>query len=241
MTAKGIFITGTDTGVGKTVATAVLAKLLRDAGAKVGVMKPVTSGCVSTGDRLISEDAELLRWAAACEAPDCDISPYLLREPLAPSIAASIDGTSIDFAKITDAYGRLAACHDIVLVEGAGGLLTPLTDTGFISDLILRLGVPAIIVSRPNLGTVNHTLMTCLCAKNAGIEVKGIIINRFPEKPGPAEGYAREMMEKHSGARVIGIFPDCEWTNPTVQTDSIFRLIKDTRAGDSLVKYLLKG
>ncbi len=241
MTTKGIFITGTDTGVGKTVSTAVLAKLMRDAGVKVGVMKPVTSGCISTVGKLISEDAELLRWAASSQAPDSDICPYLLREPLAPSVAASIDGTSICFEKIAEAFVRLASCHDFVLVEGAGGLLTPLTEDRFVSDLILRLGLPAIVVARPNLGTVNHTLMTCLCAKNAGIELKGIIINKYPEKPGPAEEYAPDMIEKLSGVRIIGIFPETGWTNPAVQTDAIFRTIRGTRAGDSLVKFLMKG
>ncbi len=241
MTNNGIFITGTDTGVGKTVVAAVLAKLLRDAGVKVGVMKPVTSGCISTGGKLLSEDAELLRWAAASSAPDSDICPYLLREPLAPSVAASIDGTSICFEKIAEAYGRLAACHDFVLVEGAGGLLTPLAENRFVSDLVLRLGLPAIIVARPNLGTVNHTLLSCLCAKNAGIRLKGIIINKYPEKPGPAEEYAPEMIEKHSGVGIIGIFPETGWTNPAVQTDTIFRMIRGTQAGDSRVKFLMKG
>jgi dethiobiotin synthetase len=240
MTAKGIFITGTDTGVGKTVAAAVLAKLLRDAGVKVGVMKPVTSGCIDTGGKLISEDAELLRWASASGAPDSDICPYLLREPLAPSVAASLDGTSICFEKIAEAYGRLAACHDFIVVEGAGGLLTPLTEDGFISDLIRRLGLPALIVARPNLGTVNHTLMTCRCAKDACIGVKGIIINRYPENPGPAEEYAPNMIEERSGVRVIGIFPEAGWTNPAAQVDTIYRMIRETPAAEVLMKTLMK-
>jgi dethiobiotin synthetase len=240
MTNKGIFITGTDTGVGKTVATAVLAKLLRDTGIKVGVMKPVTSGCIVTGGKLLSEDAELLKWAAASDAPDSDICPYLLREPLAPSVAASMDGISISFEKIAEAYIRLAACHDFVLVEGAGGLLVPLTKEGFVSNLIRHLGLPAIIIARPGLGTVNHTLMTCLCAKNCGIGVKGIIINRYPQKPGPAEEYAPEMIEERSGVRVTGILPEIGWTNPAAQVDAIYRMIRGTTTALELVQSLLQ-
>ncbi len=207
MTGRGIFITGTDTGVGKTIVTAVLARRMRSSGLNVGVMKPVTSGCAIADGMLVSEDAELLKWAAGTTAAYADIAPYLLREPLAPSVSASIDGTCIRLDTISSAYRRLTATHDFVLVEGAGGLMVPLTDSHLVSDLIRHLDLPAIIVARPNLGTVNHTLMTCFCAKQLGIEVKGIIINNYPGNPGPAEEYAAEMMEKSSGVPVIGIFP----------------------------------
>jgi dethiobiotin synthetase len=239
MTNKGIFITGTDTGVGKTIVTAVIAKLMREAGVKVGVMKPVTSGCVATGEKLVSEDAELLKWAAATVMTDSEICPYLLREPLAPSVAAKIDGIDISFEKIAETYGRIADRHDFVLVEGAGGLLVPLTESMLVSDLIRHLGLPALIVSRPNLGTVNHTLMTCMCAKYSRIDLKGIIINRYPETPGAAEEYAPRMIESLTGVRVIGVFPEIVWTNPTVQAHSIYRMIRGTQVADDLLKSLM--
>ena len=119
-------ITGTDTGVGKTIVAATIARLLHQRGVNVGVMKPVTSGCREVDGRLVSEDAELLAWAAGCDSADPDTAPYRLKEPLAPSVAASREGVRIDFSRIRDAYDRLASRHDVVIVEGAGGLMVPL-------------------------------------------------------------------------------------------------------------------
>lgn len=221
MTAGGIFITGTDTGVGKTIVTAVLARLMRDKGLKVGVMKPVTSGCAVVNGKLVSEDGELLKWAAGVWAPPDDSCPYLLREPLAPSVAAAIDGVNISFDTISQSFLRLAANNDIVLVEGAGGLMVPLSEQRLVSDLISHLDLPAIIVARPNLGTVNHTLMTCSCAKQMGIEVKGVIICNYPENPGPAEVYAARMIEEFSGTPVLGVFPHISDGNPKKQVEGI--------------------
>ncbi|HKZ18085.1 MAG TPA: dethiobiotin synthase [Geobacteraceae bacterium] len=225
MTNKGIFITGTDTGVGKTVATAVIARILRGHGVKVGVMKPVTSGCIVVDGKLVSEDAELLKWASATTAADSDIAPYLLSAPLAPSAAATLDGTRICFSTIRAAYERLAAVHDFVLVEGAGGLMVPLIENLLVSDLIGYLGLPALVVSRPNLGTINHTLMTCFCAQQMGIEIKGIIVNNYPENPGPAEKYAPAMIEERSGVPVLGIFPHVNETDPATLTEAVYRKI----------------
>ncbi len=225
MTGRGIFITGTDTGVGKTVATAVLARILRSRGIRVGVMKPVTSGCAVVDGQLVSDDAELLKWASAAGAPDKDISPYLLKAPLAPSVAASMDGTRICFDTIVEAYERLAVTHDFILVEGAGGLMVPLTGNLMVSDLIGCLRLPALIISRPDLGTVNHTLMTCFCAKQTGIEVKGIIVNNYPENPGDAEKYAPGMIEERSGVPVIGIFPHVTQKDPKAQVETILEKI----------------
>ncbi|MBP1751693.1 MAG: dethiobiotin synthase [Geobacteraceae bacterium] len=228
MKNRGIFITATDTGVGKTVCTAVLAALLRSRGIKVGVMKPVTSGCIVIDGKLVSEDAELLKWAAGATAPDGDISPYLLSAPLAPSVSAFLDGVEIRFQTIREAYERLAASHDIVLVEGAGGLMVPLTESLLVSDLILYLGLPAIIIACPNLGTVNHTLMTCFCAQRMGIGLKGIIINNYPECPGEAEQYAPSMIETRSNVPVIGSFPHVVGRHPAAQVGAILEKISGT-------------
>ena len=149
---RAIFVTGTDTGVGKTVVTAALALLLRERGVNVGVMKPVTSGCVERGDSLVSEDAELLAWAAGVPL-DNDCAPYCLRTPIAPSVAAARENVRIDFSRIGDAFERLKAHHDFVLVEGAGGLMVPLSGGLMVADLVLALKLPLLVVARPNLGT----------------------------------------------------------------------------------------
>ena len=207
MRPKGLFVTGTDTGVGKTMVAAGIARYLRERAGRVGVLKPVTSGAVERGGTLVSEDAELLRWAAQCEAPLSDIAPYILREPIAPSEAARRDGVMVRFERIRESFDRMASFHDFLLVEGAGGLLVPLGPDLLVADLAKRLGMPLLIVARPDLGTVNHTLMTCECARARGIKVLGIVINGFPEIPGSAESYAPRLIEDLSGEAVLAVFP----------------------------------
>ncbi|TSK08120.1 MAG: dethiobiotin synthase [Geobacter sp.] len=209
MSAKSIFITGTDTGVGKTIASATIAMLLRRMGHSVGVMKPVTSGCIEQDGKLISEDAELLCFGAGVPVtPDC--TPYLLRAPLAPSVSASQDGVRINFQVIKEAYDRLAQKHEFVIVEGAGGLMVPLAGGLLVADLALHLGLPIVVVARPNLGTVNHTLLTTFTARTLGLKVKGVIVNRYPDTPDQAESYAPHMIDSLSGSQLLGLFPDIQ-------------------------------
>ena len=144
---RGIFITGTDTGVGKTVVAAALARLLRLRGINVGVMKPVTSGCSEQNGRLRSDDAELLAWAAELDSVENDNAPYLLRAPIAPSVAAEQEGVRVDFNAIADAFKRLAGRHDFVVVEGAGGLMAPISGGLMVADLANRLALPLLVVA----------------------------------------------------------------------------------------------
>ncbi len=210
MSGKGIFITGTDTGVGKSVVAAVLARLLHLRGVNVGVMKPVTSGAREEEDRLISDDAELLAWSAGLHRCDADIAPYLLRCPVAPAEAASLEGREIDFRIIGEAYARLAARHDLVIVEGAGGLMVPLAGNLLIADLVSFLDLPLLVVARPALGTINHTLMTCFSARQLGITLRGVIVNNYPEQPDPAEQSAPRLIGSLAGAPFLGVFPHLE-------------------------------
>lgn len=203
---KGIFITGTDTGVGKSVVAATLARLLRMKGINVGVMKPVTSGCREEDGRLVSDDAWLLCRAAGVSCSD-DVAPYLLREPLAPAEAAKLDGVRLDFARIRESYGRLAASHDFVIVEGAGGLMVPLAGGLLVADLVRELELPLLVVARPGLGTINHTLLTCFSAQQMGLPVAGVIVNNFPASPGPAERSAAHQIGSLCGAPVLGVWP----------------------------------
>jgi len=203
---RAIFVTGTDTGVGKTVVTAALALLLRERGVNVGVMKPVTSGCVERGDTLVSEDAELLAWAAGVPL-DTDCAPYCLRTPIAPSVAAAREKVRIDFSRIGEAFEGLKARHDFVLVEGAGGLMVPLSGGLMVADLVLGLKLPLLVVARPNLGTINHTVLTCYTAKHLGIEVRGTIINSYPDQPDAAEEYAPHLIDSLAGVPLLGVFP----------------------------------
>lgn len=207
-----LFVTGTDTGVGKTLVSASLAMLLNRRGVSVGVMKPVTAGCVLRNGTLVSEDAELL-CAAAGIPMDEECAPYLLKAPLAPSIAASLEGIKIDFGVIKKAYESLSKRYDIVIVEGAGGLMVPLNGGMLMADLASFLGLPIAVVARPNLGTINHTLLTTFAARTLGLTVKGVIVNRFPDPPDPASDYAPHMISSLSGAPVLCVCPEVEALN----------------------------
>lgn len=203
---RGFFITGTDTGVGKTIVAAAIARYLRDRKTRVGVVKPVTSGAIERDGRLISEDAELLRWASGCCSPDSDIAPYVLRHPLAPSKAAELEGVNITLEPIVAVWNRVSASHDMVVVEGAGGLLVPLADDLLVAHLAVQLDLPLFIVVRAGLGTVNHTLMTCECAQARGLTISGIIINGMSPIPDQAEESAARLIEFHSGIPVVAVF-----------------------------------
>ena len=209
MAPRGIFITGTDTGVGKTIVAATLARLLRMNGARVGVMKPVTSGCREEGGKLVSDDALLLCKAAGVELSD-DVAPFCLREALAPSDAAKIDGVRIDFSVIKAAFSRLASSYDYVIVEGAGGLMVPLSGGLLVADLARELELPLLVVARPGLGTINHTVLTCFAAQQLGLRVAGVIINGMPEHPGLAEKGAPHQIGSLCGASVLGVWPQCD-------------------------------
>ena len=207
--ARGIFITGTDTGVGKTVVAATLARLLVMRGVTAGVMKPVTSGCREQDGRLVSDDALLLCRAAGVTCSH-DIAPYLLREPVAPAEAAKLDGVRIDFSGITSAYERLSACHDVMIVEGAGGLMVPLAGGLLVADLVKALELPLLVVARPNLGTINHTVLTCFAAQQLGLTVAGVIINGYSDQPDLAERSAAHHIGSLCGAPVLGCWPQCD-------------------------------
>lgn len=204
----GYFIVGTDTGVGKTVVTAGLALALKARGINVGVMKPIETGCPVMDDERIPQDANFLIKASGVKDPLDLVCPYRLRQPAAPSIAARLDDTHVDINYINDQYFQLSLMHEIVLVEGLGGLLVPLNNSELLSDLILQLGLGMIVVARPNLGTINHTLLTINYAKMLGIPVTGLIINGFgKERITLTERTAPDEIQHFSDVEMLGILP----------------------------------
>ncbi len=241
MSAQGIFITGTDTGVGKTIVAATIARLLHRRGVNVGVMKPVTSGCREVDGRLVSEDAELLAWAAGSDGVDPDTTPYLLKEPLAPSVAASREGVRIDFSRIRDAYDRLATRHDVMIVEGAGGLMVPLAGGMLVADLILHLKLPVFVTTRPNLGTVNHTLLTTYAALQLGIQVKGIILNNYPDAPDAAAESAPHLLGTLCGAPLLGVFPHLEGADVKGIVEQLAARLMGDPATEVLLREMVGG
>ncbi|MBD2869988.1 dethiobiotin synthase [Paenibacillus arenilitoris] len=205
---RGLFVTGTDTGVGKTVVTAAIAAALRAEGTNAGVWKPVQSGGLPGGG---GTDAErLIRGSGIDERPDA-VAPYAFSAPLAPSLAAAAAGASITIGELIAAGKPLAARYEALLVEGAGGVAVPLSDDALIVDLIATLGLPALIVARSGLGTVNHTLLTASMLRAAGVPVAGVVLNDGyslnPERDDPSVVMNAGLIERYGGLRVLGRFP----------------------------------
>lgn len=206
--AKGIFITGTDTGVGKTVVAGALAMGLKKTGFSVGVMKPVETGCKKVGKRLVPSDAIFLKEATGVQDNLDIINPYRFEKPLAPAVASELEGIRIDITQILKTYNILRKRYDIIIVEGAGGILVPVYKDYLFLDLIRDLRLPVLIVARPWLGTINHTLLTIRCAQEYGIPVIGFILNYTKDlKQDPSEKTNPLVIKRLSNVPLIGIFP----------------------------------
>jgi dethiobiotin synthetase len=169
----------------------------------VGVMKPVESGCELVGGRPMPQDAVFLREAADVDDPLELVCPYCLKEPLAPALAAERSGISVDVEQVRRAFEALAGRHEMMIVEGAGGLLAPLSGAATNRDLARLLGLPMVIVARNVLGAVNHAALTVEAARRGGLEVAGIIVNNVRGSGGLAEETNPASLERWSGAPVL--------------------------------------
>jgi dethiobiotin synthetase len=208
--SKGIVITGTDTGVGKTVVSAALALTLRRRGLRVGVLKPVESGCPTENGRLQPRDALTLREASGCTAPLEVINPYALAEPLAPALAAARAGVFIDLGQIERCFRILGESHDVVLVEGAGGLLSPLGGDFTLLDLAARLRLPVLVIAANVLGAINHTALTVGAIRQRGLSVLGVILNNVGSGRGISIDTNEDSLRRWGGAALLGTVPYAE-------------------------------
>jgi dethiobiotin synthetase len=188
MPASALFVTATDTGVGKTTVAGALAELLSGRGIDVGVMKPVATGARRIGETLVSDDVRFLSWAAGIDGSDEAVCPACYEAPLAPWVAAREEGLPVNELEILAAYQKLVARHQVLIIEGIGGILVPLTEGLSVAGLARRLDAPLLIVARAGLGTINHTLLTLEASRREGLDVRGVLLNRAtPDPPGPAE------------------------------------------------------
>lgn len=205
----GLFITGTGTGVGKTIAAAAVTAALTGHGVNAGVMKPIATG-MDPGESGMS-DPDWLAWATGVTDPPDLIAPYRFGVPASPLVAAARDGRAIDPARIIEALEALSARHDCVVVEGIGGVLVPITADFFVADLAKQLGLPVLIVAHAGLGSINHTLLTVECLRNRGVAIGGLIFNH-PSPPLTAEAVSETVTTilRLSGARSFGELPYCE-------------------------------
>jgi dethiobiotin synthetase len=175
---QSIFITGTDTAVGKTTVSCGIAAAATQAGWKVGVFKPSETGCPTGPDgQLRPEDALRLRFFARNSLDTRTVCPYRFSAPLAPLVAARQESASVNVDTICDTHHAIASAHDVTLIEGAGGLLVPLAPSVTFADLAARLQAPLLVVVASRLGAINHALLTIRYAQRVGLRVLGYIVN----------------------------------------------------------------
>jgi dethiobiotin synthetase len=206
----GIFITATDTEVGKTVITGAIAAGLKKRGLDIGVMKPVASGGItSAAGEIVAEDATfLMRAAQVAEEERGLVNPVCLAPALTPAVAARISGITVDISKIMTAFGTLQEVHRIVLVEGVGGITAPLWEEYLVGDMAREMGLPLLVVAQPKLGTINHTVLTVDYAQRHGLKVAGVILNGWDETgKGVLEESNEHYIRRLTGLPILGKFP----------------------------------
>ncbi|MGH2719414.1 MAG: dethiobiotin synthase [Actinomycetota bacterium] len=199
--AGGVFVTGTGTGVGKTVVGAAIAAALGAAGLRVGAMKPAQTGASQGAD-----DLAFIRAATGLPPSVCR-GPYVLDAPLAPAVAARLEGQALDTAAVARALAQLRQSCDAVIVEGAGGLLVPFNDTVDMAGLAATLALPVVVVATPGLGTLNHTALSVEVARARGLGLLGFVLCGFPEDPGLAEATNPGELERLCRLDLIGAVP----------------------------------
>jgi dethiobiotin synthetase len=209
---SGIFVTGTGTGVGKTVVAAVLARSLAAAGRRVAVFKPAVTGLDEGGE----PDHALLRRAAGSEQTDEEIAPYRYGPPMSPHLATALAGEEIEPERLLATARAAAKGADALICEGVGGLLVPLSQRYCVRDLAVELALPLVIAAPPGLGTINHTLLTVESARAAGLEVATVVLTPWPDDPGPIEESNRETLAALAGVRIETLPPldlgdPCSW------------------------------
>jgi dethiobiotin synthetase len=209
---KSLFVTGTDTGVGKTMLSCALIAAFSRRGMRVAPMKPCETGDGDDAARLISASRRVLSLD--------DVSPYRFSMPASPEAAAADAHATVELARIRAAYVRLTRDADVALVEGAGGLLVPLAPALLMADLAHALELPVLIVARPSLGTVNHTLLTVEAARRRGLRVVGVVFSRANESQGPDEPSNPGAIARHGQVEILGTLPQLSDALPAALGDA---------------------
>jgi dethiobiotin synthetase len=200
MTTRGFFVTGTDTGAGKTVVAASLCAALRAAGREVAAVKPVLTGLDEAGETAWPLDHDLL--ATAAQGDPSRIAPLRFGPPMSPHLAAELAGVRIARDAVLDGVAAAAAGAEVAVVEGVGDLLVPLADDYSVRDLARDLGLPLVIAARPGLGTINHTLLTVEAARAAGLEIAAVVLTPWPAEPSDIERSNRDTIARLAGVEV---------------------------------------
>lgn len=210
----GFFIVGTDTGAGKTLIAGAIARILTDAGQKVGVFKPIATGCKRHWEGTISRDTEFLAFCANSDLALSTITPIGYVTQAAPIIGAAREGQAIDLDRIATAYKEICQNSDIVIVEGVDGVRTPLTLELDLLDLAGEFDLPTVIIARLNQSAVNHTLMTIDCIRAAELKIAGVVLNAYDAvEARVAENTADQVIAQCSGVNILATVPFDEMVN----------------------------
>lgn len=201
---SGVFVTGTGTGVGKTVVAAVIARSARAAGRRVNVFKPAVSGLDELWRLGGEPDHVILRRAASSTQSDDEIAPYRFGPAVSPHLAAELQGEEIDPARLLD--GARAAA-EVLVCEGVGGFMVPLTPEYLVRDFARDLDLPVVVAAAAGLGTINHTLLTLEAVRGAGLEVRAVLLTPWPRTPAPLERSNRETIARLGGVEVRTLSP----------------------------------
>jgi dethiobiotin synthetase len=197
---RGLFVTGTDTGVGKSIVAGAVCAALAARGEQVAAFKPAVTGLGQSPDDW-PEDQVLLAQAAGGRQTPEEVAPYRFEPAVSPHFAAELAGETIEPARLL----ATARAHELVVCEGVGGLMVPITTGYLVRDLAVDLGLPVVIAARTGLGTINHTLLTIEAARSAGLTVAGVVMTPWPEEPEPIERSNRETVERLGGVPVSGL------------------------------------
>lgn len=205
---KGIFITGTDTGIGKTTVAAGLASAMYRKGTDIGVMKPFATAEKIFSYKYKSEDSALLARAAKIKDPDEEINPFFYSIPTAPFVAAKITKEkAVNLSAAKSIYDRLASKHDFMIVEGIGGIMVPLTKKESVADFVRLLNLSTIIVASSRIGTINQVLLTVKACRDYGLDILGIIINGMTREPSIVEKRIVDIIQEVSSVAVLCVIP----------------------------------
>ena len=211
---KGLFITGTDTSVGKTLIAGAIAKILSQKGKTIGVFKPVATGCKKTKKGLVSEDAEFLAHCAGSKLTLDIINPITFKIPAAPLACEKAENRKVDLRAIAAAYKQISQKSDFVIIEGIGGIKVPITKNIDVLGLVKSFNLPVVIVARSKLGTINHTLLTIDAVRRAGLSLAAVLINGYDEMTKDiAEKTSAEIIKKLGKVKITAIVPFDNKTN----------------------------
>jgi dethiobiotin synthetase len=227
---KSFFITGTDTDVGKTYITAGLAVTLRKMGIDVGVMKPFAAGTPQPKG-FKSEDVEILTRSAQVSDPEKLVNPQFFNMAASPYTASQKLKVKVKLSSALSSFKKLSKLHEMILVEGMGGLMTPILKNYFVSNMVKDMKLPAVIVVRTRIGTVNHTIMTCKMCEKFKIPIQGIIINNF-DSDGYDSPLLKRDLQKLTGVKVLGIVPFIE----NLSDESLYQNFKKNINFSALLK-----